>query len=426
MTPPAKPRRRRRLWILLGLAVLAFAGLAWFLLADEAPRDDSDLRIPRVAVPDAENGYLLVKMEEKDVYWPEEEPATMLSGDTWHPELAAEILRKNAEALKRLDSALSLPGFQCEEIDRFDEPSPGHACGAWRQLAEVQQLRAWSLFHDGKEEDALEQALRLVKFGFRIESTALNSLHMHVGLAIERTGLILLHRLGRRCSTAFAHLPRLAESMERLRSKASILAGALRADYRVNFHFIGVFASGEVELVSGPGFSRELVRRVILKPRRTCSRMAEAARLLIEDASVIDHPENRLRTRIEAFVQCSWWDLSRNWFGQRIFEMLYVNEKTLGACLEVNTLLSLTQAQLALTAFQAEKGALLETLDELVPRYLERVPVDPFGGKPIRYSREKRVVYSVGSDYIDSGGSAEERDDDATNDPNEPTLRLGR
>lgn len=106
--------------------------------------------------------------------------------------------------------------------------------------------------------------------------------------------------------------------------------------------------------------------------------------------------------------------------------MLYVNEKTLGACLEVNTLLSLTQAQLALTAFQAEKGALLETLDELVPRYLERVPVDPFGGKPIRYSREKRVVYSVGSDYIDSGGSAEERDDDATNDPNEPTLRLGR
>lgn len=68
-------------------------------------------------------------------------------------------------------------------------------------------------------------------------------------------------------------------------------------------------------------------------------------------------------------------------------------------------LVSVTQLQFALKAYNLEMGGYPSTLIGLVPRYLSKVPEDPFDGKPIRYSATKKIIYSVGKDAIDSGGS---------------------
>ncbi len=51
-------------------------------------------------------------------------------------------------------------------------------------------------------------------------------------------------------------------------------------------------------------------------------------------------------------------------------------------------------------------GALPETLDRLVPKYLADVPMDPTDGGPVRYVRDAAsyTIYSVGSDGVDNGG----------------------
>jgi hypothetical protein len=52
-------------------------------------------------------------------------------------------------------------------------------------------------------------------------------------------------------------------------------------------------------------------------------------------------------------------------------------------------------------------GHLPATLDELVSAgVIERVPVDPFSGKPIRMKVKEQevIIYSVGSDGRDDGG----------------------
>ena len=72
---------------------------------------------------------------------------------------------------------------------------------------------------------------------------------------------------------------------------------------------------------------------------------------------------------------------------------------TLGAC----------QLLLTLKAYEQDHGSLPVTLDELVPRYLKQVPTDAFDGKPIRYSAERRILYSVGEDLRDDGGSELDR-----------------
>ena len=55
-------------------------------------------------------------------------------------------------------------------------------------------------------------------------------------------------------------------------------------------------------------------------------------------------------------------------------------------------------------AFKMEKGALPESLDQLAPDYIDAVLLDDFDGRPLRYSREKKILYSVGKDLEDSGG----------------------
>jgi hypothetical protein len=40
-----------------------------------------------------------------------------------------------------------------------------------------------------------------------------------------------------------------------------------------------------------------------------------------------------------------------------------------------------------------------------VPKYFTKIPADPFDGKLIKYSPKKKIIYSVGKDLKDSGGS---------------------
>ena len=76
-----------------------------------------------------------------------------------------------------------------------------------------------------------------------------------------------------------------------------------------------------------------------------------------------------------------------------------------------------TQILIAIKCYKEKYGKLPEKLEELVPEYFDEVPVDPYDGKPMRYDPVKKIIYSVGEDLIDSGGS-----DGFVSD--EPTLKI--
>jgi hypothetical protein len=57
--------------------------------------------------------------------------------------------------------------------------------------------------------------------------------------------------------------------------------------------------------------------------------------------------------------------------------------------------------------YELRHGRLPETLDTLVPELLETVPRDPYDGKPFPYVRDQALVYSIGGDLKDSGGTVE-------------------
>jgi hypothetical protein len=67
---------------------------------------------------------------------------------------------------------------------------------------------------------------------------------------------------------------------------------------------------------------------------------------------------------------------------------------------------NLARAALAVERCRLAMGDVPERLNELVPKYLEQVPIDPFDGKPIRYRRTDPgyLLYSIMADGQDDGG----------------------
>jgi hypothetical protein len=64
-------------------------------------------------------------------------------------------------------------------------------------------------------------------------------------------------------------------------------------------------------------------------------------------------------------------------------------------------------AAIALKRYSLAHGRLPDRLDDLVPRFLQSVPTDLFGGTPLHYRRRSEdtfLVYSVGLDGVDQGG----------------------
>ena len=67
---------------------------------------------------------------------------------------------------------------------------------------------------------------------------------------------------------------------------------------------------------------------------------------------------------------------------------------------------AIAETALAIERFRLAQNRLPESLTELAPEFLDRVPQDPFNGSEIRYKLLKPgyVVYSVDADGLDDGG----------------------
>lgn len=87
----------------------------------------------------------------------------------------------------------------------------------------------------------------------------------------------------------------------------------------------------------------------------------------------------------------------------------------------------ITRTALACKAFETKHLMLPATLGQLVPDFLKSVPIDLYCGKPLRYSSQRRMIYSVGLNEKDDGGNPKQqtwRLRDSENKELEPTMLI--
>ena len=95
-----------------------------------------------------------------------------------------------------------------------------------------------------------------------------------------------------------------------------------------------------------------------------------------------------------------------NVIGKYLFTILMPSwEKLLETKCRTEGILAGAKLVVACHRFERDKGRFPESLAELVPNYLSEVPQDPYDGAPFRYSAEKGLVWAVGKNLTDEGGS---------------------
>jgi hypothetical protein len=95
------------------------------------------------------------------------------------------------------------------------------------------------------------------------------------------------------------------------------------------------------------------------------------------------------------------------WDDKELAKVLFFTwSRVMHKAADFHALQRLGQVAVALRLYRHEHGRYPETLEELVPKYLPSLPVDPFDGKPLRYKRLAKgfKVWSVGWDMKDDGG----------------------
>ena len=100
-----------------------------------------------------------------------------------------------------------------------------------------------------------------------------------------------------------------------------------------------------------------------------------------------------------------WAELLPNAIGDYLCMLLMPSEKILETRCRTDGVRAGAKLVVACHRFARDMGRFPETLAELVPEYLSEVPRDPFDGAPFRYSADKGLIWAVGKNLTDEGGS---------------------
>lgn len=403
-----------RHWLVIAVVLTLAVGFGiplWFrLFVDADPPLDSDLATSRSDVPDGDNGFLLVVVDPLSVHrGPGEALREEWSPTGWDEGIIRDVLAKNSGILDRFDRSFDRPLFQVPEAKPPLDTGVSHLMG----LQDVASLAAWrARLHQltGRPAEALADWLRIVRFGRRIEESEGVLITWLVGAAIERTGLEGLAGLVNEADLDREAIDKILRGVSRDDPLSESLVTALRYEY--------MLARESLELPEGqPG---GWLARTFYLPNETRHLLVELYRGLVEGARSL--PRDRQPPPLPDRPTATLGSLElpntlRNHGG-------IVLVRSAGALVNdvfwsADRLRFETTALQVLTALRAHtisEGALPGTLEPLVPQLLSGHPDDPYDGEPLRYSREKRLIWSVGEDLEDQSGEVRAGEADGTTD----------
>lgn len=406
----------------LGGLVIVAGGAAFVVLSlDESPPDDSDLRVERLDIPDEENAFAYLQQAGQTLYWPEEREAheqiwAIVDGKVWDEALVEELLVRNREALRLFERGLACVRLQVPENQSVFDLCP--YLGEWGIMAYLSSMHARFLFRSGKQKQALDEVMKTVRFGHAIEGAEGNVTHYFTGMMVKEMGLRILRDILPNTTVASDQLNRYVQRLARYGAHEDGLADTLRVECGVTIKVLEDLKAGRMDLESLQKWGVEDVEprlrpfsleRVAFiwhfKLNQTKRLFVGRFRVYISDIrkpyADMERPELQPH-----FPRPLHPLIPSNEVGEAVYYMLVSPlEGVLALKCQENVRTTATRLLIAMKAYKMEQGRLPETLDELVPEYIDAVPVDDFDGKPMRYNPEKKVVYSVGEDLEDDGGT---------------------
>ena len=416
--------------IVLGVLLLVLIAVAIIYSVDEAPPNDADLRIARLNVPDEENAFTYFRRAAEKLSWPEErkdeltsfiegkakyadEPnesdASAQQAEPWDAKLVDDLLAKNDEVFGLMNKGLACSKMEWPKVESFGASEPYML--PLRDIGHAKALRSISLMKAGKPREAIDEALSTIKLGHMVGQSGGHLLVSVIGGTTGIDGYQCLNRILGKVECDDKLLRNLDRALETMKPDKRAMTKALKCEYALVAQMIDEKKNGELS-------RRETGKRrptpgFLLRPNATKRVIAQSYRQQIENLSRM--PSDYIVTEVEKMrlyyrtprgtVRLC---LEPNFVGKVISVMLGRPGDQLQTLLrEQLARHSTTRLMIALKRCKMKTGSLPDTLDALVPDYVDKVPDDPFDGKPMRYDPKEKIIYSVGDDLKDDGGDSE-------------------
>ena len=399
--------------IILSIVFAILGTVLSIFASDISPPNDSDLRLPEVAVRYDDNAYYSLARMQMYMYEPPGNPGSLqkhLSGARWNERFVRDILYRNEKALRYFDEAARKPRFQEPRTNDYADPSPD-AILSFRNMARVSSLKAALLFRRGREEEALTEALKIVENGQKVQDSQGSVVHYVFAADMKKIGLGRIRQIVQSTSLSPEVLMSYVKKLEKYKQNEEGLKNAFKREYGFLVWAIDEVNSGHLKSEVGGTIEPLKTHRFYFKPNKTKVLFGDLMRSQIEN---VDVPCGfRTVREVKPLTPSSrpQWIITENLAGKILHDIAiprYAATVHEIHC-EDDFSVSATQVLLASRAYKMETGQYPASLDDLVPRYMDDIPDDPFDGKALRYSAEQKVIYSVGMDLVDSGGREGQR-----------------
>lgn len=407
---------------------------------DSVLNDNSDLMIQKMTISDDDNGfYDLEKISSTTLKIPSKEvDGTLLSFTSeytdiknkslWDQNLVDKVLKDNEDNLKNFYIATSKKYIQVPQLSdplliSVSTRLPGY--NIWRQTAQLAVIKSRSLAFEGKSKEALEEAIKLNKIGSAIIVNPGVMIGGLVGIAIKNIGstqAIQVVSIGKFKNNDLINAIKYLQDYNNTIDDYKKIIKSEYINSINNMDFLK--RSLTSELIPGTEDSVYSKLSYYFKENQTKNLITDGFRAQVSvignkcyvDDSVLEKINSRRN-----LIDKSNFFYKENSIGILMSSVVVgtYNVFVTKQC-QTDLLTNVLIIELALKAYKNDNNILPHTLNELVPKYLESIPEDPFDHKPIRYSVGKKILYSVGLKQKDLGGSA---GDDWTKMEN-PTFKI--
>ena len=404
----------------IAVAIGGLAAFGWLASRDEpAPADDAEFAVARPEVAPEENAFTYFLA------------ATNLLVETTNAQLVADFLAGRApdgaelRALVASNSACFAQvkrGTECA-VCRFPLPpsffdSEFPYFNPWLKIGRLLAVRSRQARLDGRWAEAVVDAWTVARLGGLVADNAESMMHYLVGVAIAGEGFEQILALATDPAVPADDLRVLAAGLDQLGPYDAGLVRALKMEALYAAELVAGFASGRIDWIDLIAFgnrngARDWRQRLFaavlrspyfFRPQATLRAVREKYRQAIRDAAWPYAQADA--TEEPKFGQSLLQLLRPNSIGEFFRRMVVMPARmTLENKCRAESLLAGAKLAVACSRFQRKQGRWPETLPELVPEFLAEVPRDPFDGEPFRYSAEKGLVWSVGKNLTDEGGS---------------------
>lgn len=401
----------------LCLAVIVYSLMQVFS-RDVAPSDYAEFAFDRAIVAAESNAYTYVIAAVELINLSDDERLAILDyrqGKPVDETLIADLLARNQVVFDQVRKAVTFDVYEPPVFSWNEEFPP---ISSLILLTQMLTTKAQANRLSGNQPEAVADCVTMLRLGGFVKGSPNSVIEYLVGLAMTGMGISETRSLVRDATLSAVELARLIETLQAIDTLNADLERSLKAEALLVANLF------ETAMNEGPDLSDlfsnlpEWVPTVpmgwasgyFLHRNRTEQKLVAMYRSMLRNARWLYADRDRFDLGADGAsdhgIRAVMAALKPNAFGKRMVEMLMpMMDGILTRKCRTEASLRGTLLIAALRAYEQRTGSLPDDLSALVPDTLAAVPTDPFDCEPFRYCPERRIVYAVGINLTDFGGT---------------------